>query len=113
MALLVVGCGSTNPDNPGTKPSHQPTASPAATESNAPNPCLGQGGSATAPGARPDLQGYLGLSEHAAEVTANDAGQTLRVAGRDGKCFALTMDYNPERVNIYLQNDHVTAATLG
>ncbi len=113
MALLVAACGSTNPDNPGTKPSHQPTASPAATESNAPNPCLGQGGSATAPGARPDLQGYLGLSEHAAEVTANDAGQTLRVAGRDGKCFALTMDYNPERVNIYLQNDHVTAATLG
>jgi hypothetical protein len=113
LTLLVTACGSAEPDNPDTAASRSPAATAAATPSNTPNPCLSDGGSATAPGSGPNVRGYLGLTEHAAKVMANDEGQTLRVAGRDGKCFGLTMDYNPDRVNVYLEDDQVVAATLG
>ena len=56
---------------------------------------------------------YLGLSEQEAEALAQDQDHTIRVAARDGECFALTMDYREDRVNIYLEDDSVVAATQG
>ena len=46
-------------------------------------------------------------------TSAQTEGQTVRIAGRDGECFALTMDYQDTRVDIYLQDGEVVAATIG
>lgn len=105
--VLLVGCGDQDPDSAST-----PSATPSGDASTS-NPCLGAGGPADAPDSGPDTDQYLGLSEQEADDLAQDNGFTLRVAGRDGECFALTMDYRQDRVNVYLDDDVVTAATIG
>ncbi|MCZ3386124.1 MAG: hypothetical protein LH630_03965 [Actinomycetia bacterium] len=116
--LTVGGCGS-DPDSTGEDPAAKETPTPTATStrSNAPTPCLGDADDTDdtvhPPNSSPGTQGYLGLSESEAKKYAGQIGQEVRVAGRDGECFALTMDYSPERVNLYLENDEVVAATIG
>lgn len=107
ICLAMVGCADQDPDA-----ASSPSATPSSDEP-ASNPCLGVGGPADAPGSGPDTGQYLGLSEQEADDLAQDNGFTLRVAGRDGECFALTMDYRQDRVNIYLEEDVVTTATIG
>lgn len=107
-ACLVVGaCADDDPDAAGA-----PAASPTGTQPSG-NPCLGEGRPAEPPDAGPDTDQYLGLTEQEAIRLAKDDGFTVRIAGRDGECFALTMDYRTDRVNVYLQDDTVTAATIG
>ncbi|MEO8106550.1 MAG: hypothetical protein ABI720_04455 [Actinomycetes bacterium] len=65
------------------------------------------------PDSSPKTEGYLGLTADEAKAYAREHGQQVRLAGRDGECFALTMDYRPDRVNIYLEGDNVVAATIG
>jgi hypothetical protein len=67
----------------------------------------------TPPDSSPGAAGYIGLSESDAEALAADKDQTVRIAGRDGECFALTMDYRSDRVNLYLEDGAVVAATIG
>ena len=110
--VLTVGslaaCGTDGDDTPGTAPSPtnvQPSPSP--------SQCWGKGSTTGLPSSSPEAEVYLGLSEQEAHDLADERQQTVRVAGRDGECFALTMDYQPDRVNLYIESDEVVAATLG
>jgi hypothetical protein len=68
---------------------------------------------ATPPNSSPGTEGYLGLTQREAKKYATEQDQTIRIAGRDGECYALTMDYRDNRVNLYLEDDLVVAATIG
>jgi hypothetical protein len=113
--LLLAGCGAADEpaaSTPGPESSAPVQMQPKA--SGQPNPCLGDKmGTETPPNSGPDTDGYIGLTQPEAKLYAAENDQTIRVAGRDGKCFPLTMDYRPNRVNIYLENDVVVAATIG
>lgn len=107
VCLAVGACGDDDPDAAGA-----PTASPTDSGPSG-SPCLGGGGPAEPSDAGPDTDQYLGLTEQEAEKLAKDNAFTIRVAGRDGECYALTMDYRTDRVNVYLEDGTVTAATIG
>jgi hypothetical protein len=70
-------------------------------------------GTPTPPNSGPDTEGYIGLTQAEAKQYAAENDQTIRVAGRDGKCFPLTMDYRTDRVNLYLEDGVVIAAMIG
>lgn len=110
-ALMMAGCGSA--DDPAAA-SPDPSAS-APSPSTVSADCLPPDGGSnhTPPNSGPDTDAYLGLSEQQAKQYATDHGQMTRVAGRDGKCFALTMDYRTDRVNLYIESDEVVVATIG
>lgn len=55
----------------------------------------------------------LGMSEAEATSTAEGNGWVVRVAARDGEQFALTMDYNPKRVNLTVVDGVVTDVFIG
>ena len=55
----------------------------------------------------------LGMSEQEANSTAVANGWVVRVAARDGEQFALTMDYNPKRVNLTIDNGVVSDVFIG
>jgi len=55
----------------------------------------------------------LGMSEQEANSTAVANGWVVRIAARDGEQFALTMDYNPKRVNLTIDNDVVSDVFIG
>jgi hypothetical protein len=54
--------------------------------------------------------GFVGLSEDEAMDEAAARGWTVRVLARDGEGDARTDDYQPERVNLVLEDGRVTAA---
>lgn len=55
----------------------------------------------------------LGMSEQEANSTAVANGWVVRIAARDGEQFALTMDYNPKRVNLTIDNGVVSDVFIG
>ena len=55
----------------------------------------------------------LGMSEQEANTTAEANGWVVRIAARDGEQFALTMDYNPKRVNLTIDNGVVSDVFIG
>jgi len=55
----------------------------------------------------------LGYSEADAQRCAQALGWGFRVAERDGEPFALTMDYRFNRVNVVVNDDVVTAISVG
>lgn len=54
-----------------------------------------------------------GFSEAAAETCVTEAGLMWRVVGRDGEWFAVTLDYNPQRLNTVITNSIVTEVSVG
>lgn len=58
------------------------------------------------------LPEYEGLTPDQAQSLADDQGFTLREVGRDGECFAITMDLRSDRVNIEIASDVVIAAAI-
>jgi hypothetical protein len=71
-----------------------------------------------------ELQEQLVRSEAFAEtlvgLTENDAiaaivaeGLVARVVARDGEYFMVTEDYSVSRINLEIENDRVTRATVG
>ena len=116
-ALLTSACGANETLQPRGVDTSLPQVSAAQTSprpgGNDENPCLSEGGPAEPPDSSPDTDGFLGLTKAEAERYARENGQEIRVAGSDGKCFALTMDYRSNRVNVYLENSEVVAATIG
>ncbi|HET6835807.1 MAG TPA: hypothetical protein VFH30_18230 [Acidimicrobiales bacterium] len=54
--------------------------------------------------------GFVGLSEDQAMDEAVARGWTVRVLARDGEGEVRTDDYQPERVNLVLEDGRVTAA---
>ena len=55
----------------------------------------------------------LGMSEAEATSTAEANGWVVRIAERDGEQFALTMDYNWQRVNLTIADGVVTYVFIG
>jgi hypothetical protein len=115
VLLTLSGCGTNTEPAAGDPTPSTSAATPAQSEpSNQPNPCIGDPvGKQTPPNSGPETDGYLGLSTPEAKQYAAEQNQTIRIAGRDGECFALTMDYRDNRVNIYLENGVVVAAAIG
>lgn len=58
-------------------------------------------------------EGYEGLSKADAAAKAKEADVPFRVVSEDGERMMVTMDFNPERVNVDLVDGKVTCATHG
>ena len=74
------------------------------------------GKSGDEPGTEPgeeSVDDYLGLTESDAVARARSEGRALRVEYRDGEHFALTMDFDPTRVNISVEKGIVVGARTG
>lgn len=54
---------------------------------------------------------YVGLTVEEAEQLASSRGFDSRVLGRDGECADRTDDRRPRRVNFYVEDAKVKAAT--
>ena len=54
-----------------------------------------------------------GLSETAAESCVTQAGLVWRVVARDGEMFAVTLDYNPQRVNAVVTHSTIMETSVG
>ncbi|MEM7337468.1 MAG: hypothetical protein AAF467_02405 [Actinomycetota bacterium] len=65
------------------------------------------------PDPRPFEVALVGLSEAAAREAAEAAGYQWRVVHRDGQDFAVTLDYNENRVNVTIVDSVVVEATRG
>jgi hypothetical protein len=61
------------------------------------------------PGGLP-APGFVGLTEDEAIEAAASRGWTIRVLARDGESGIRTDDYQPERVNLVIEDGRVTAA---
>ena len=55
----------------------------------------------------------IGMHEKDAIAAIEGMGDSYRIARRDDETFALTMDYRPDRINLEIDNDIVTAANIG
>jgi len=55
----------------------------------------------------------IGLTESAATACADELGWGFRVVHRDGEDFPATADYRADRVSVVVENDTVTAITVG
>ena len=52
----------------------------------------------------------IGLTEEQARERAAAEGRAFRVVHRDGEDFIVTADYNPRRVNVFVQDGTVVDA---
>jgi len=52
-------------------------------------------------------EGLIGLSLPDAERLAEENGCTVRVIERDGESLPVTLDFNPARINVAVENDVV------
>jgi hypothetical protein len=55
----------------------------------------------------------VGLSEQVAATCAANEGWSIRVVARDDEEFMVTADYRADRVNLTVENDVVTAISVG
>jgi hypothetical protein len=55
----------------------------------------------------------IGMTEDAAIAAIVAEGLTARVVARNGENFMVTEDYSVSRINLVIDNDVVTAATVG
>jgi hypothetical protein len=60
-----------------------------------------------------EVSKLVGKTEEQARVLIERAGLRVRISGRDGEHYILTMDYWIDRVNIYIENDKVVEASIG
>ena len=56
---------------------------------------------------------FVGLAESEARDLAADRGLHVRIAGRDGESFALSMDLRTNRVNFVIREGTVDDAFIG
>ena len=55
----------------------------------------------------------IGMSEQDAIAAIEDEGLIARVVARDGEYFMVTEDYSVSRINLVIENDRVTEASVG
>jgi hypothetical protein len=106
------GTGTTVGTTPGTTAGTTPGSAPAAScnsGASVPRPAL-----QTTDDVTPQLQAAL-VGCPAVQVTAraNAAGWTVRVVERDGEALAVTMDYNPARLDLSINDGVVTDVATG
>ena len=99
LAALLAACG--NGDD-GT-----PAASGTTSSSKTEEPTMTSGG------VDQMAASVVGMSEDDAVKAIRDAGYTSRVVERDGEKFPVTMDLQPERINLTVKDGKVTQATVG
>jgi hypothetical protein len=92
VTLLLAGCGSDSNNASGRDKGDDTTET-----------SLG-------PGKESD---YVGLTKAQAMKKAKDQGRPARVTREDDEMFPGTLDYNPDRVNLELDDGTVTKATFG
>jgi hypothetical protein len=113
-ALALTGCG--NDESPEAAPSTTPSTTQSSAPSGSPsddNRCLTDAGVDQPSGVGHDTKQFIGLPPKEAKQKAADDGLETRLAGRDGTCFAMTMDYRSDRVNFYVEDGVVVVATIG
>ena len=93
VTLLLAGCGSDS-GNDASGRDH------------------GDDTTATSPGPGKESD-YLGLTKAQAMQKAKAQGRPARVTREDDEMFPGTLDYNPDRVNLELDDGKVTKATFG
>lgn len=59
------------------------------------------------------LNSYNGMSENDAVIRAEADNYTVRIIGRDGELFPVTMDYSTSRINFVIEKGVVTQASIG
>ena len=107
LCLVATGCSPTPPSVAGTCP-----AAPAVSEAVAApdgKESLHKAAESTLNYAK-QLEGF---SEAASESCVIEAGLVWRVVGRDGEWFAVTLDYNPQRINAVIESAVVTEVSIG
>jgi hypothetical protein len=107
--VFVTGCGD---DGKTTEPGSSPTAasSPTTAGPTTGGPTTGGPSVVTTPA---ELQGYVGLTVAEAEARADAENRPIRVVEEDGEKKPVTMDLQPNRVNLVVVDGTVTSATLG
>lgn len=60
-----------------------------------------------------DLKALLGATLEDATKAASDAGYSVRVSRKDGQACVGTRDLRPDRINLWLIDNKVTAAFFG
>jgi hypothetical protein len=60
-----------------------------------------------------EVSKLVGKTEAEARALIERAGLRVRISGRDGEHYILTMDYWIDRVNLYIENDKVVEAKIG
>ncbi len=55
----------------------------------------------------------VGRSEGDATEAIRARGLIMRIVGRDGESFAVTMDYSEQRINLVIDDGLVVEATVG
>jgi hypothetical protein len=55
----------------------------------------------------------IGMTENGAIAAIAAEGLIARVVARDGEYFMVTEDYSVSRINLEIENDRVTRATVG
>ena len=58
-------------------------------------------------------EGLVGMDTAEAQAATEEAGYTYRVGEIDGEPQAATLDYRLDRINVSLEDDVVTAVTIG
>jgi len=60
-----------------------------------------------------EASSLVGMTEAAALREVQARGWRVRVVGRDGELYAVTMDYSAGRLNFTITNGVITACTVG
>ena len=55
----------------------------------------------------------IGLTEEEAKKLLHDEGIDWRIGYRDGETFSLTLDFNPKRITVSIDNGIITAVATG
>ncbi len=87
------------------------SAAPASEPSDRACPAADAADTVEISGTRAEL--LIGYSEADSQRCAEELGWRFRVGARDGENFALTEDYSLQRVTVIVNDDLVTAITVG
>ena len=96
-ALVVSGAGGCGDDSQPTTSTSEPTTTQPALL------CPEAGGDDAL-----DTATLVGETVDQASVTAKDHGCEVRVVEEDGEEFAVTLDFNPDRINVAVEDGAIT-----
>jgi len=112
--LLVVGCGNNSSNLLNSASTESDIISVAPSTPSLPTGVDPSSGDLDIPPAIQELSDRaVGMEEEELENEAMLIGATVRVSSRDGKDFALTMDYVSTRLNIKVQDGIVISSSIG
>lgn len=60
-----------------------------------------------------ELEYLIGKNKHDVQKIVEYHGYSFRITSENGNDYMITCDFNPERVNVKIQNDLIIDADLG